>query len=86
MIYAIAVLAPLVGCLLVGLLGRRLGDRFAFVVTIGFMLLATLCAESSLASVVFEEPQPGPVVLGTWFDIGGFPAGLGAAARARCLP
>ncbi len=72
MIYATAVLAPLAGCLLAGAFGRRFGDRFAFTVTIGGMLLSALCAEVSLADVLFEEPQPGPVVLGTWFDIGGF--------------
>ena len=72
MIYAIAILAPLAGCLLAGTFGRHFGDRFAFVVTIGFMLLSALCAEISLFSVVYADPQPGPVVLGTWFDIGGF--------------
>ena len=72
MIYATAILSPLVGCLLAGIFGRTLGDRFAFTVTIGFMLLAAVCAESSLAQVLFADPQPDPVVLGTWFDIGGF--------------
>ena len=72
MIFAIAILSPLVGCLLAGLLGRSLGDRFAFVVTIGFMALATICAEANAADVLYTTPQPDPVVLGTWFDIGGF--------------
>jgi NADH-quinone oxidoreductase subunit L len=72
MLYAAAILAPLVGCLIAGSLGRTLGDRFAFTVTIGFMLLATLGAEANLFDVVYATPQPGPVVLGTWFDIGGF--------------
>ncbi len=72
MIYATAILSPLVGCLLAGAFGRALGDRFAFTVTIAFMLLASVCAEASLAQVLFADPQPDPVVLGTWFDIGGF--------------
>ncbi len=72
MIYAIAILSPLAGCLLAGSFGRALGDRFGFTVTIAFMLLATICAESNLFDVLYATPQPDPVVLGTWFDIGGF--------------
>ena len=72
MIYAIAVLSPLAGFLLAGIFGRALGDRFAFTVTIAFMLLATLCAEANLTQILYATPQPDPVILGTWFDIGGF--------------
>ena len=72
MIYAIAILSPLVGFLLAGTFGRALGDRFGFAVTIGFMLLATVGAESNLLDVLFATPQPDPVVLGNWIDIGGF--------------
>ncbi len=72
MIYAIGILSPLAGFLLAGIFGRAIGDRFAFAVTIGFMLLATVCAESNLAQVIYATPQPDTVVLGTWFNIGGF--------------
>jgi NADH-quinone oxidoreductase subunit L len=72
MIYATAILAPLVGFLLAGCFGRAWGDRFAFTVTIAFMLLSAVCAESNLFDVLWATPQPAPVVLGTWFDIGGF--------------
>ena len=72
MIYAAAILSPLVGCLLAGTFGRALGDRFGFTVTIAFMLLASVCAEANLMDVLYATPQPDPVVLGTWFDIGGF--------------
>jgi NADH-quinone oxidoreductase subunit L len=72
MIYAIAILSPFAGCLLAGAFGRRFGDTYAKTVTIGFMVLAAICAEVSLADVLFNEHQPDPVVLGTWFDIGGF--------------
>ena len=72
MIYATAVLSPLFGCLLTGAFGRTLGDRFAFTVTIAFMLLASVCAEASLFQVIYADPQPAPVVLGHWFDVGGF--------------
>ncbi len=72
MIYATAILSPLVGFLLAGSFGRALGDRVAFTITIAFMLLATVCAESSLFDVLYATPQPDPVTLGTWFDIGGF--------------
>ncbi len=72
MIYATAILSPLVGCLLAGVFGAKLGDRFASTVTIGFMVLAAICAEISLGQVLFTDPQPAPVLLGTWLDIGGF--------------
>ena len=72
MIFAIGILSPLVGFLLAGSFGRALGDRFAFTVTIGLMLLATICAEANLLDVIYTTPQPDPVVLGTWFNIGGF--------------
>ncbi len=72
MIYATAILSPLVGFLLAGSFGRALGDRFAFTVTIALMLLASVCAEANLMDVLYADPQPDPVVLGTWFDIGGF--------------
>ncbi len=72
MIYAIGILSPLAGFLLAGSFGRALGDRFGFAVTIGFMLLASVCAEANLADVLYATPQPDPVVLGTWFNIGGF--------------
>ena len=72
MIYAAGIFSPLVGFLFAGIFGRALGDRFAFTVTIAFMLLATVCAEANLFDVIYATPQPDPVVLGTWFDIGGF--------------
>ena len=72
MIYAIGILSPLVGFLIAGTFGRAIGDRFACAVTIGFMLLATVGAESNLAQVIYATPQPDTVVLGTWFNIGGF--------------
>ena len=72
MTYAIAILSPLVGCLIAGTFGRTLGDRFAFTTTILFMILATIGAEANLFDVLYATPQPGPVILGTWFDIGGF--------------
>ncbi len=72
MIYATAILSPLVGCLLAGIFGRAMGDRFAFTVTILFMLLASVCAEANLVTILYATPQPDAVILGTWFDIGGF--------------
>jgi NADH-quinone oxidoreductase subunit L len=72
MIYAAGIFSPLVGFLFAGIFGRASGDRFAFTVTIAFMLLATVCAEANLFDVIYATPQPDPVVLGTWFDIGGF--------------
>ena len=72
MIYAVAILAPLFGSVIAGALGRTMGDRFASMVTICLMLLASVCAELSLMDVLSADVQPEPVVLATWFDIGGF--------------
>ncbi len=70
--YAVAILAPLVGSVIAGAFGRAFGDRFAQTVTIACMLVAAICAVGSLFDVLYVTPQPGPVELGTWFDIGQF--------------
>ena len=72
MIYATAILAPLVGALVAGAFGRMAGDRFAQIVTIGFMVLASFCGVAALVSIAYISPALDPVDLGTWFDVGGF--------------
>jgi NADH-quinone oxidoreductase subunit L len=72
MIYAIAVLAPLLGSLAAGTFGRSLGDRFASMVTIIMMLIAAACGVTSLFAAAYVSPPPPTVDLANWFDIGTF--------------
>jgi NADH-quinone oxidoreductase subunit L len=70
MIYAIAVLAPLVGSLIAGLFGRAIGDRAAQAVAILFMLLAAVCGDASWIDIVWNNAPFGVVSLGNWIDVG----------------
>ena len=72
MTYAVAVLAPLLGALVAGLLGRQIGDRPAQAVTILCMLVAAACGLASFVPVLDGSFQPATVDLGTWMDVGGF--------------
>ena len=72
MIYATAILAPLLGSLVAGAFGRSLGDRFAFSVTILLMLLASACGVASVTESAFASPPPATVELATWIDMGQF--------------
>jgi NADH-quinone oxidoreductase subunit L len=71
-IYAIAILAPLIGSITAGAFGRTLGDRFAYSVTIILMVIASACGVSALFESAYASPPPATVDLGSWFDIGQF--------------
>jgi NADH-quinone oxidoreductase subunit L len=70
--YAIAVFAPLLGSLVAGLLGRRIGDRPSELVTILCMVVAAVCGIINFAPVIAGDAVPGVVHLGTWISVGGF--------------
>jgi NADH-quinone oxidoreductase subunit L len=70
MIYAIAVLAPLVGSIIAGLFGRAIGDRAAQAVTILCMLLAAACGITSFFDLVWNGAPATTVSLGNWIDVG----------------
>jgi NADH-quinone oxidoreductase subunit L len=74
MIYAIAILAPLFGSIFAGFFGRAFGDKFAQIITITLMLIASVCAVTSLFDSMFVSPAPASVDLANWIDIGGFHA------------
>ncbi len=74
MLLAVAVLAPLFGSMIAGLLGRAIGDRAAQAVTILCMLLASVCGVSAFVSLVYGSATPGVVVLGEWVSAGEFHA------------
>ena len=70
MIYAIAVFAPLVGCLIAGLLGRSIGDRAAQAVTIAFMILAAVCGVTVFVENTWYDAPQGVVPLLSWVQSG----------------
>ena len=52
MLYATAVLLPLLGSVVALLFGRQMGDRAAQVVTIACMVVAAICGVSAFVSLV----------------------------------
>jgi NADH-quinone oxidoreductase subunit L len=72
MLYAVAVLSPLLGALIALLLGRQIGDRAAQAVTILLMILASICGVSAFVQLVYQGSDTGTVLLGTWIDSGTF--------------
>jgi NADH-quinone oxidoreductase subunit L len=72
MLYAVAVLAPLLGSAIAGLFGRAIGDRAAQAVTILCMILASICGVSAFVALVYQGSPTGVVSLGTWVDAGTF--------------
>jgi NADH-quinone oxidoreductase subunit L len=74
MLYAVAVFAPLLGCLTAGLFGKAIGDRAAEAVTILCMILATLCGVSAFVALVYQGAPSGVVSLGPWVEAGSFQA------------
>jgi NADH-quinone oxidoreductase subunit L len=69
----IAVFAPLIGFLTVGLLGRIIGDRLSQLVTCGFMIAAAVSSVMLFQDVVLEG-HVRVTMLATWMDVAGFTA------------
>ena len=72
MLFAVAVLAPLLGALVAGLFGRQIGDRASQAVTILCMSVATICGAASFLPFLTGDALPGTVSLGTWINVDGF--------------
>ncbi len=72
MLTAVAVFAPLVGSLSALLLGRQIGDRAAQAVTIGCMLLASVCGVVGLFDRVYLGAPQNSVILASWVHAGTF--------------
>jgi len=72
MLFAVAVLAPLLGSVITLLLGRSIGDRASQAVTIACMALASVCGVISFVSLVYGDGHPGVVSLGSWINAGDF--------------
>jgi NADH-quinone oxidoreductase subunit L len=70
--YSIAVFAPLLGCLVCGFAGRRLGDRAAQLITIACMIVASICGVASWYEHIFAGAANGTIDIGTWIEAGSF--------------
>jgi NADH-quinone oxidoreductase subunit L len=72
MLFSVAVFAPLAGALIAGFGGRTMGDRAAQLVTIAFMLLASMCGVSAWISHIYGGAANAIVPLATWISAGNF--------------
>jgi NADH-quinone oxidoreductase subunit L len=71
MSYIWAILLPLIGFLIVGILGRQLGDRASNFITTGLMSIACLLSWRLFIDVGLGE-YTATIPLFTWFDVGLF--------------
>ena len=70
--YGVAILAPLGGALVAGLLGRAIGDRAAQAISILCMIVAAICGSLAFFPLATDSAHPGVLLLGTWIDVGRF--------------
>ncbi len=73
MLQTILVFSPALGALIVGLFGRRLGDRASQLITCGLMAVTAICAWLNLFANVGEPAFQ--VHLLDWIQVGSFSAG-----------
>src|SRR5271165_1024545 len=72
MLYALAVFAPLAGCLVSGLLGRATGDKFAMGASILGMVIAAICGPLACFQLTGGGADPGVLDLSNWIEAGRF--------------
>ena len=75
MLFAIAVFAPVLGALLAGFPGRVLGDRPAQALSIGLMLIASVCGVTSWVQHIWGGVPNGVVPVSDWIVSGDFRLG-----------
>ena len=71
--YTILVFAPLLGALIAGLFGRKIGDAAAQSVTTALLILSAVLSWAALIKVGFGHTET-DVLLMRWFDVGGMKA------------
>ncbi|MEJ0046158.1 MAG: NADH-quinone oxidoreductase subunit L [Rhodospirillales bacterium] len=74
MLFATAVFAPLIGAVLAGLPGRALGDRTAQLISIAFMVLASVCGVSAWVQHIYLGNGNGVAPVANWIVAGDFRA------------
>jgi NADH-quinone oxidoreductase subunit L len=73
----IAVLAPLLGSLIAGLFGKKIGVKSAQFVTIAGIAVALFCALALLKSIMFDHVQPLNETLYIWGTSGSYTLSVG---------
>ncbi|MCF6275277.1 MAG: NADH-quinone oxidoreductase subunit L, partial [Robiginitomaculum sp.] len=73
MLYNIILFAPLIGALIAGLFGRRLGDKSAQIVTTGLLLLSAILSWFAFVKVGYGG-ETAEINLFRWIDVGDFKA------------
>ena len=73
MLYKIIVFAPLIGALIAGLFGRKIGEKPSMVVTTGFLFLSALLSWKAFFDIGFGHNQL-TVDLFRWMDVGNLKA------------
>lgn len=73
MLFKIIVFAPLIGALIAGLLGKKIGDKAAQTVTTALLILSAVLSFVAFSKVGFGH-ESFEVNLFRWIDIGGFKA------------
>ncbi|WP_455372369.1 NADH-quinone oxidoreductase subunit L [Limibacillus halophilus] len=71
---ALIVFLPLLGAIIAGFFGKKIGDRGAQIVTCSFLVIAAVLSCISFASIGFGEEKQKVIELFTWFDSGAFEA------------
>jgi NADH-quinone oxidoreductase subunit L len=73
MLYQTILFAPLVGALIAGLLGARLGEKLSMTVTTGLLILSGILSWFALVKVGFNH-EATEINLFRWMDVGDFKA------------
>ncbi len=73
MIYKIILFAPLIGALIAGLFGRRIGDKSAQIVTTGLLILSAVLSWFAFVKVGYGG-ETAEISLFRWMDVGDFKA------------
>ena len=73
MLFKIILFGPLIGALIAGLFGRRIGHKVSQIVTTGFLILSALLSWYAFVKVGFGH-ETFEINLFRWIDVGGFSA------------
>ncbi|MBC6402216.1 MAG: NADH-quinone oxidoreductase subunit L [Hyphomonadaceae bacterium] len=74
MLYKIIVFAPLLGCLITGFLGRRIGDKPSMTIATGLLFLSAILSWVAFFDIYNNKGIEPTVNLFRWMDVGGLTA------------
>ena len=83
---ALIVFLPLLGAIIAGFFGKKIGDRGAQIVTCSLLIVSAVLSCISFATIGFGEEKLKVIELFTWFDSGASRhPGRCASTRSRRL-